>query len=74
MKRCYDNILELIGDTPLVRLNRLNPNPQVPVYVKLRIRDVPGGVRVYRKNPITGTFHEWRITGGPAWRAFRTAP
>jgi len=27
VKRCYDNILELIGDTPLVKLNRLNPNP-----------------------------------------------
>ena len=47
---------------------------QVPVYVKLRIRNVPGGVRVYRKNPITGTFHEWRIIDGPAWRAVRTAP
>jgi cysteinyl-tRNA synthetase len=42
VKRCYDNILELIGDTPLVKLNRLNPNPQVPVYVKLEYFN-PGG-------------------------------
>ena len=42
MKRCYDNILELIGDTPLVRLNRLNPNPRVAVYVKLEYFN-PGG-------------------------------
>jgi cysteinyl-tRNA synthetase len=42
VKRCYDNILELIGDTPLVRLNRLNPNPSAPVYVKLEYFN-PGG-------------------------------
>ncbi len=42
MKRCYDNILELIGDTPLVKLNRLNPNPRVPIYVKLEYFN-PGG-------------------------------
>ncbi len=42
MKRCYDNILELIGDTPLVKLNRLNPNPRVPIYLKLEYFN-PGG-------------------------------
>jgi cysteinyl-tRNA synthetase len=42
VKRCYDNILELIGDTPLVRLNRLNPNPRVAVYVKVEYFN-PGG-------------------------------
>ncbi len=42
MKRCYENILELIGDTPLVKLNRLNPNPRVPIYVKLEYFN-PGG-------------------------------
>jgi hypothetical protein len=47
---------------------------QVPIYVKLRIRNVAGGVRIYRTNPITGTFHEWRVTRGPNWRAVRTAP
>jgi hypothetical protein len=47
---------------------------QIPVYVKLRIRNVPGGVRIFRTNPITDTFHEWRIIRGPNWRAVRTAP
>jgi cysteinyl-tRNA synthetase len=42
VKRCYDNILELIGDTPLVKLNRLNLNPRVPIYVKLEYFN-PGG-------------------------------
>jgi cysteinyl-tRNA synthetase len=42
VKRCYDNILELIGDTPLVKLNRLNSNPRVPIYVKLEYFN-PGG-------------------------------
>ena len=35
MVRKANNILELIGPTPIVRLNRLNPNPQVEIYVKL---------------------------------------
>ena len=42
MKGCYQNILELIGNTPLVRLNRVNPNPKVEVYVKLEYFN-PGG-------------------------------
>ncbi len=42
MKGCYHNILELIGNTPLVRLNRVNPNPKVEIYVKLEYFN-PGG-------------------------------
>lgn len=42
MKGCYQNILELIGNTPLVRLNRLNPNPRVTICVKLEYFN-PGG-------------------------------
>lgn len=42
MQRIYANILELIGQTPLVRLNRLNPNPRVDIYVKLESFN-PGG-------------------------------
>ena len=30
-----EHIFELIGDTPLVRINNLNPNPQVEIYAKL---------------------------------------
>ncbi len=39
------NILELVGRTPLVRLNRLNPNPQVEVYVKLEYFNPGGSVK-----------------------------
>lgn len=35
-------ILDLIGNTPLVRINRLNPNPNVTIYAKLE-GDNPGG-------------------------------
>ena len=28
-------ILETIGNTPLVRINHLNPNPHVTIYAKL---------------------------------------
>lgn len=38
----YQNILELIGNTPLVRLNKLNPNPAVELLVKLEGQN-PGG-------------------------------
>lgn len=48
---------------------------QVPVYVKVRSRNVANGVRIFRKNPITGTFHEWRVTArARGWQAYRTAP
>jgi cysteinyl-tRNA synthetase len=40
-----NNILELIGRTPLVRLNRLNPNPQVEVCVKLEYFNPGGSVK-----------------------------
>ncbi|OGP71143.1 MAG: cysteine--tRNA ligase [Deltaproteobacteria bacterium RBG_13_60_28] len=39
------NILELIGHTPIVRLNRLNPNPKVEVYVKLEYFNPGGSVK-----------------------------
>jgi cysteinyl-tRNA synthetase len=39
------NILELIGATPIVRLNRLNPNPRVEVYVKLEYFNPGGSVK-----------------------------
>ncbi len=36
------NILDLIGNTPLVRIQRLNPNPNLEIYVKLE-KTNPGG-------------------------------
>ncbi|MBW2975630.1 cysteine synthase family protein [Candidatus Woesearchaeota archaeon] len=38
----YNNILQTIGNTPLVRINRLNPNKNVEIYAKLE-RFNPGG-------------------------------
>ena len=42
MLRKANNILELVGQTPIVRLNRLNPHSRVEVYVKLEYFN-PGG-------------------------------
>jgi len=39
------NILELIGRTPIVRLQKLNPHPQVEVYVKLEYFNPGGSVK-----------------------------
>jgi cysteinyl-tRNA synthetase len=36
------NLLELIGDTPLVEIRRLNPNPNVRILAKIESRN-PGG-------------------------------
>lgn len=38
----YNNILEVIGNTPLVKINKLNPNPRVTMLVKLESYN-PGG-------------------------------
>ncbi len=37
-----DNVLELVGSTPLVRINRLNQNKKVKIYAKLEGNN-PGG-------------------------------
>jgi cysteine synthase B len=37
-----ENILGLIGNTPLVKINRINPNPNVTIYSKLEGNN-PGG-------------------------------
>lgn len=41
----YDNILEAIGHTPLVRINRMNPNPRVPLYAKLEGFNPTGSIK-----------------------------
>lgn len=45
MKRRGNTILELMGETPIVRLNRLNPNPRVEIYVKLEYFNPGGSVK-----------------------------
>jgi cysteinyl-tRNA synthetase len=42
MKNVFSNVLECIGNTPLIRINRMNPNPRVTLYVKWEARN-PGG-------------------------------
>jgi len=45
------NILDLIGNTPLVRINRLNPNPDVTIFAKLEGNNPGGSIkdRIARK-------------------------
>ena len=37
MKNVYKSILELIGRTPMVRINKINPNDNVTVYAEATI-------------------------------------
>ena len=41
----YDNILEAIGNTPLVRINRMNTNPNVLIYAKLEGFNPTGSIK-----------------------------
>ncbi len=41
----YASVLDLIGKTPLVRINRLNPNPKVEIYAKLEGLNPGGSVK-----------------------------
>lgn len=45
MARIYNNILECIGKTPLVKINTLNPNPSVSVLAKLEYMNPGGSVK-----------------------------
>ena len=42
MRKVYNNVLEAIGDTPIVRLNRLSAGLKVEVFAKLEFTN-PGG-------------------------------
>ncbi len=42
MKNVFSNVLECIGNTPLIRINRLNPNSDVTLYAKWEATN-PGG-------------------------------
>jgi len=41
----YQNILQAIGDTPLVRINRLNPNPNAVIYAKVEGFNPTGSIK-----------------------------
>ena len=41
----YQNILETIGNTPLVKINRMNKNKNVKIYVKLEGQNPAGSIK-----------------------------
>ena len=41
----YENITELIGNTPIVKLNRLVPEGAADVYVKLKLSNPGSSVK-----------------------------
>jgi len=41
----HANILDTIGNTPLVRINKMNPNPDVPLYAKLEGFNPTGSIK-----------------------------
>jgi len=41
----YDNILETIGRTPMVKINKLNPKPHIPLYAKLEGFNPTGSIK-----------------------------
>ncbi len=41
----YENILQAIGDTPLIRINRLNPNKNVSIYAKIEGANPTGSIK-----------------------------
>ena len=40
-----NNILEAIGNTPMVRINKLNPNPDVNIFAKLEGFNPSGSIK-----------------------------
>ena len=45
MKNVFSNVLEAIGNTPLIRINRMNPNPKVALFVKWEAKNPGGSVK-----------------------------
>jgi len=41
----YDNILQTIGDTPLVKINKLNPNPNTNIFAKFEGMNPSGSIK-----------------------------
>jgi len=45
MFRIAENMMDLVGDTPLVRINHIVPNSRVKVYAKLERYNPAGSVK-----------------------------
>jgi cysteine synthase B len=41
----FNNILQAIGNTPIVRINKLNPNPNVAIFAKLEGNNPTGSIK-----------------------------
>ncbi len=41
----YDSVLDLIGNTPMVDISKLSPNPRVRIYAKLESYNPTGSVK-----------------------------
>ena len=41
----YDNILQCVGHTPMIKINRMNPNPDVMMYAKLEGFNPTGSIK-----------------------------
>ncbi|MBL7159156.1 pyridoxal-phosphate dependent enzyme, partial [Candidatus Microgenomates bacterium] len=41
----YNNILETIGKTPMIKIQKLNPNPNVSIFAKLEGNNPSGSVK-----------------------------
>ncbi len=44
-KNVFSNVLECVGNTPLIRINRMNPNPNVTLYVKFEAKNPAGSIK-----------------------------
>lgn len=44
-KNVFSNVLECVGNTPLIRINRMNPNPNVTFYIKFEARNPAGSIK-----------------------------
>ena len=45
LQKPLNNILELIGYTPLVKINKMNPNPSATIYAKLEGQNPSGSIK-----------------------------
>lgn len=41
----YENVLKMIGNTPMIKIGRINPNPNVNIYIKLEGQNPGGSVK-----------------------------
>lgn len=44
-KNVFSSVLECVGNTPLIRINRMNPNPAVSFYVKFEAKNPAGSIK-----------------------------